>query len=431
MKKNHNKSSKLDYRRIFESASTLFIILDKQFKIVDVNQSFLKATMVERDNVIGCGVFDVFPDNPDDPHANGVSIISASLERVLRNKITETIAVQKYDIQRPAIFGGGFEERYWSSVSSPIIDSNGEVEYIIIAVEDVTDFALRKQVESEQEKLTKAWRTRAKKMEAEIFKRAQEIQEINSKLAASKEYSERMAIRAETSNRLKSEFLANMSHELRTPLNAIIGFAELMYNNQLGPVSDENKEYLGDILTSSKHLLQLINDVLDLSKIESGKMIFYPEVINIMQLISEVSHILNAIMTQKKLHLTIEIDSSLKSIVIDPAKLKQVIYNYLSNAIKFTHEFGHITIRVLPYEQQYFRIEVIDDGIGIHEDDINKLFIEFQQLNIGVTKQHSGTGLGLALTKRIVEAQGGEVGVKSSLGKGSMFYAILPLIFRG
>jgi len=233
--------------------------------------------------------------------------------------------------------------------------------------------------------------------------------------------------RMQEANRLKSEFLANMSHELRTPLNAIIGFSELMYHEKVGPLSPDHKEYLGDILTSARHLLQLINDVLDITKVEAGKMEFRLEVIGLAKVAGEVKDILRGLAAAKKIKIDIEIEGSLPQVVLDSSKLKQVLYNYASNAIKFSPEEGRIMIRFKPEGSYQFRLEVEDKGIGIDPNDIHKLFIEFQQLDAGSAKKYAGTGLGLVLTKRIVEAQGGTVGVKSALGKGSVFFAILPL----
>lgn len=231
---------------------------------------------------------------------------------------------------------------------------------------------------------------------------------------------------AQEANRLKSEFLANMSHELRSPLNGIIGFAELMHLGKVGPVSTEHKEYLGDILTSSRHLLQLINDILDLAKVESGKMEFHPEKVDLNIVINEVCDILRTLIAKKKIQLAITIDPSVANIVIDPAKFKQILYNYISNALKFSNESGSVNIRVTPEGTEYFRLEVEDTGIGIRIEDIPKLFTEFQQLDASLDKKYQGTGLGLALTRRIAEAQGGQIGVKSIIDKGSTFFVILP-----
>jgi PAS domain S-box-containing protein len=227
-------------------------------------------------------------------------------------------------------------------------------------------------------------------------------------------------------NRLKSEFLANMSHELRTPLNAIIGFAELMHRGKVGPVSAVHKEYLGDILASSQHLLQLINDVLDLTKVESGKMEFRPERVDLATLVDAVRDTLRVLSANQGLQIETEIDPESTAAVVDPARVKQILFNYLSNAIKFTPPGGRVLVRISAEGPDMVRLDVEDTGVGIPADQLQKLFVEFEQLDSGTTKQHQGTGLGLALSKRLVEAQGGRVAVRSTPGKGSTFSAILP-----
>lgn len=237
--------------------------------------------------------------------------------------------------------------------------------------------------------------------------------------------------RMQESNRLKSEFLANMSHELRTPLNAIIGFTKLMYNGKIGPLLPDQKEYLGDILTSSSHLLQLINDVLDLAKIESGKMAFHIESVELARVANEVRDILRGLAAERRVRLTLEVDPALPRVQVDPRMLKQVLYNYLSNALKFTDEGGQVVLRITLEGNGYFRVDVRDTGIGIRPEQLARLFVEFQQLDEGASKRYPGTGLGLALTRRIVEAQGGRVEVQSTPGIGSTFSAILPCDTRG
>ncbi len=227
-------------------------------------------------------------------------------------------------------------------------------------------------------------------------------------------------------NRLKSEFLANMSHELRTPLNAIIGFTELLHKGKAGPVSDTQTEYLGDVLASARHLLQLINDVLDLAKVESGKMDNRPEETDLARLVNEVRDVLRGLFAAKRLQVTSRVD--VPRVVIDPARFKQILYNYLSNAIKFTGENGRISIRIGPETADTFRLDVEDSGIGIAPEAFGRLFVEFQQLDASTAKRYPGTGLGLALTKRIAEANGGRVEVKSTVGLGSTFSVILPRI---
>jgi signal transduction histidine kinase len=231
---------------------------------------------------------------------------------------------------------------------------------------------------------------------------------------------------AEATNRMKSQFLASMSHELRTPLNSIIGFSELMYDGKVGRISSRHKEYLGDILSSAKHILQLINDLLDLSKVEAGKMEFHPEQVDLPRIVTQTCDTLRGMAVKKRLNIQAELEPELTSAVVDPSKLKQVLYNYLSNAIKFTPEGGRIHVRVRSDESNRFRIEVEDNGIGIPSGDQERLFNEFRRVSHGKGEDYPGTGLGLLLTKRIVEAQGGTVGVRSESGVGSTFFAILP-----
>jgi protein-histidine pros-kinase len=232
--------------------------------------------------------------------------------------------------------------------------------------------------------------------------------------------------RMQEASRLKSEFLANMSHELRTPLNAIIGFSSLLHAGKAGPLSETQTEYLGDILTSSRHLLQLINDVLDLAKVESGKIELRVETVDIATLIREVRDIVRGLAAERRIKIGVEIDPAITTVTVDARLVKQVLYNFLSNAIKFSREGGgDVAVRVAA-DPDGWRIEVEDHGIGIRPEDMARLFVEFQQLDSSAAKKFQGTGLGLALTRRIVEAQGGRVSATSEHGKGSTFVAVFP-----
>jgi PAS domain S-box-containing protein len=231
--------------------------------------------------------------------------------------------------------------------------------------------------------------------------------------------------RIEEANRMKSEFLANMSHELRTPLNSIIGFTELLHDEQVGEVAPKQKEFLADILAGGRHLLRLINDVLDLAKVEAGKMEFRPEPVDLAALVRTVVHSLRTAAVEK--HLEVEVDVPLlEDVVLDPARFKQILYNYLSNALKFTPDGGRVRVRLRPDADEWFRLEVEDTGGGIPADQMSRLFTAFQQLESSSSKRHGGTGLGLALTRKLAEAQGGSVGVRPAEGGGSVFFALLP-----
>jgi len=229
-------------------------------------------------------------------------------------------------------------------------------------------------------------------------------------------------------NRLKSEFLANMSHELRTPLNGIIGFSEFLIDQKPGPLNAKQKEYLGDVLNSGRHLLQLINDVLDLSKVESGKMELHPTTFPTELAIDEVCSGLFPLVKDKGITIRREVTVGVRSITLDRRKFMQVLYNLVSNGVKFNDEGGAIRILVDLEEQGSLRLRVCDTGIGIDPADFPKLFVEFQQLDSGAARRFGGTGLGLALTKKIIEFQGGRINVESELGIGTTFSVYLPLL---
>jgi signal transduction histidine kinase len=232
----------------------------------------------------------------------------------------------------------------------------------------------------------------------------------------------------ESANLAKGQFLANMSHELRTPLNGIIGFSEFLIDQKPGPLNPKQQEYLNDILNCSKHLLQLINDVLDLAKVDAGRMELNPETFPLGKAIGEVCAVAKAIAQKKHIVLNTQIAPDLDAVTLDQKKFKQVIYNLLSNAVKFTDEEGSVDITASHAGPGCFRVAVKDTGIGIKPEDVHRLFKEFEQLEAGTSRRFEGTGLGLALTKKLVELQSGAISVESEPGRGSTFAVTLPLI---
>jgi signal transduction histidine kinase len=218
-----------------------------------------------------------------------------------------------------------------------------------------------------------------------------------------------------------------MSHELRTPLNGIIGFTEFLVDEKPGALNLKQKEYLSDVLNSARHLLQLINDVLDLAKVEAGKMELHPEVFPVRKAIEEVTAVIKGIAHKKHIAIGVEIGAGLDAVLLDQHKFKQVLYNLLSNAVKFTDDGGKVDIQARHVDPDQLEVQVRDTGIGIKIEDINRLFTEFEQLDTGTARRFEGTGLGLALTKKIIEFQGGHISVESEPCKGSTFSVVLPI----
>ena len=201
-----------DFQALFESEPGLYLVLTPALTIVAVSAAYLKATMTKREDILGRGLFEVFPDNPDDPTATGVRNLKASLERVLTHRVPDTMAVQKYDIRRPESEGGGFEERYWSPINSPVLGADGNVAYLIHRVEDVTEFIRLKQEGSEQHQIIEQLRARAAEMEAEIFRKAQQIQ-ITERLRA-------RAAEMEAEIFRRAQLIQEVNNQLRAELDA-------------------------------------------------------------------------------------------------------------------------------------------------------------------------------------------------------------------
>jgi PAS domain S-box-containing protein len=657
--------------------------------------------MTKREEILGRGIFDVFPDNPDDPSATGVRNLRTSLQRVIQDKTPDTMAVQKYDIRKPESEGGGFEERFWSPVNSPVFGSDKGVVYIIHRVEDVTEFVRLKQQTLEQEKLAEKLRTRAGQMEAEVYQRAAEVQEANQRLEAAnqallRELSERkraqealtnsqkwlsttlgsigdaviatdmngaisfmnpvaesltgwtqaeaagksmdvvfdivnketrrpvenpvkkvfregkivgladhtilrsksgkefdiedsaapiladagetfgvvlvfrditdkklaeeetkrqkdmlqlilasvadgvvvadtngkfllfnaaaerfigigavdaspdqwshqygsflpdgvtlfpaeelplvramrgqnvddveLFIRnpnvpegrllsitgrplkgedgslkggvvvlhditerkraeelmlrakeeAERTSKFKDQFLSTMSHELRTPLNAVLGFSDLLADERYGPLNEKQRRYIDHIHTGGKHLLTLISDILDLSKIEAGRMELAIENLGVRAAFGEVLSVMQPLADKKSHVLSSSAEAEL-AVRADSTRFKQILMNILGNAIKFTPSGGRIELAAR-LEGGKVRVEVRDNGPGIAPEEQRRIFEAFYRLQ-GSGKKTEGTGLGLAITQRLVELQGGELGLDSQVGQGSCFHFSLP-----
>ncbi len=232
---------------------------------------------------------------------------------------------------------------------------------------------------------------------------------------------------AEEANKTKSEFLANMSHELRTPLNAVIGFAEVMKDELFGPIGERYKDYAESVHSSGKHLLDLINDVLDLSKIEAGKIELIEEETDVSTLLSKCRTVLHERASSAGLHIRLEIPAPLPTVIVDGRRIKQVILNLMSNSIKFTMPGGRITLRAELKAPQGLCITVGDTGVGMDKDELEVALEQFGQIDNELARNHSGTGLGLPITRSLVELHGGELDIDTRKGVGTSAHVWIPL----
>lgn len=420
-----------DFRKLFESAPGLYLALlpdPPKFTIVAVSDAYAHQTMTRREAILGKGLFEVFPDNPDDPQATGVRNLSASLHRVLEHRGPDAMAVQKYDIRRPEAEGGGFEERYWSPVNSPVFGSGGTIAYIIHRVEDVTEFVRLKQRGAEQTKVTAELRLRAERMESEIFLRAQEIQEANEKLRAANEELERkektlreMNERLQELDRLKSQFFANVSHEFRTPLTLI-----------LGPVEDalaRSKETLSGAALESVHrnalrLLRLVNTLLDFARIESGRLELRFEPVDLAVLTADLASSFRSLVERAGLKYIVRCTPLPEPVYVDPAQWEKIVLNLVSNAFKFTFE-GEIEV-ALDRRGDRVELSVRDTGTGIPPAEQARVFDRFHRVEGALGRSHEGSGIGLALVQELVRMHGGSIRLSSAEGQGSTFVVSLP-----
>ena len=296
-------------------------------------------------------------------------------------------------------------------VSGKIMNARGEPMAIVSVLHDLT-----KQVENER--LYEELKRFSSQLEARIRAATADLGEQNKRL----QWSSRELQKA---NRLKSEFLASMSHELRTPLNAIMGYAALLADRIYGDVNDRQEEGLRRIHVSAQHLLALINDILDLAKIEAGKMPLHLAPVSVALVVAEISQQVEPTVRRKKLSFSTDLPSDLPVMISDETKIKQVLLNLLSNAVKFTNT-GGVVVRVR-IEGNIVRVDIEDTGIGIRPEDMEAIWEDFRQVDQSRTREFGGTGLGLSITRKLIQALGGSVRVESEYGKGSTFSVGLPL----
>jgi len=358
------------------------ISLDKDLRVVTVSRSFYEFFKVKPEETVGQLIYDLGNKQWNIPKLREL------LETILPQKTT----FDNYEVEHNfAVIG----RRIMLLNARQIERGTGKERIILLAIEDITE---RKEIENGLEKAHK------------------ELQEL--------------AVELKRTTRAKSEFLANMSHELRTPLNSINGFSEILYDETFGSLNEKQKKYVDYVLTSGKHLLLLINQILDMAKVEAGKMKLVLSGLPMKSLLNEISLLVADMVSKKKIEMSLEIAEDLPNIEGDELKVKEILYNLLSNAVKFTPEGGKIGMRAKKADSE-IEIVVWDTGVGIASENMGKIFEGFFRVDTPYSRVTEGTGLGLPLSKKLVELHGGKFSVESDgLNRGTLVRFTLPIIPR-
>jgi two-component system CheB/CheR fusion protein len=358
------------------------ISLDQDLRVVSVSRSFYDFFKVKPEETVGQLIYDLGNKQWNIPKLREL------LETILPQKTT----FDNYEVEHDFTTIG---RRIMLLNARQIERGRGKERIILLAIEDITE---RKEIEKGLEKAH---------------------EELNA-----------LATELKRAARVKSEFLANMSHELRTPLNSINGFSEVLYDETFGPLNEKQKKYVNNVLISGKHLLLLINQILDMAKVESGKMKLALSNLPMKNLLSEISLLVADMAGKKKLQLVLEIAEDLPDIQADELKVKEIIYNLHSNVVKFTPEGGKIGMRAKKVDSE-IEIVVWDTGIGIASENMDKIFEGFFRVDTPYSRVTEGTGLGLPLSKKLVELHGGKFSVESEgLNRGTLVRFTLPIISR-
>jgi PAS domain S-box-containing protein len=389
----------LHFRALFESLPGLYLVLTPDLKIVAASDAYLTATMTTREEILGRGLFEVFPDNPDNPAADGVSNLRASLNRVLQSAVTDTMAIQRYDVRRP---DGVFEERFWSPVNSPVFGPDRRIEYVIHRVEDVTEFVRQKAQGAKDED---DMRTRMEQMEAEVFRSSQQVKTANDQLRAA--------------NQELEAFCYSVSHDLRAPLRGLDGFSQALVEDYGDKLDAAGKDLLQRIRAASRRMDRLIDDMLNLSRLTRSELHRKP--VNLSGLARDVADELRKRDPQRQVELRIADDLKADG---DPELLRVALENLLGNAWKYTSKLPRAVIEFdRNQDNGNSSFFVRDNGVGFDMQYVGKLFSPFQRLH--GRNEFPGTGVGLATVQRVIHRHGGRVWTEAEVNKGATFYFTL------
>lgn len=390
----------VDFQRVFESLPAPVLLLEAdapRFTIAWANDAYLRATLTDRPGIVGRGLFEVFPDNPADPHARGVHNLRASLARVVATGAPDVMAIQKYDVRRPEHVGGGFEERYWTPVNVPVLSVAGELRWIVHRVENVTAFVRRSQ----------ELRERASASELEILARTRELQDANRQL--------------QLLNDELEAFSYSVSHDLRAPIRHILGFMELLLRTAAARLDAKELRYAETIRGSAERAGRLVDDLLSFARMARADV--SPAVVDVGALVDEVRATLapegHAAQARWKV-------GPLPVVRADREMLRIVFTNLLANAAKYARNRSPPVIEVgcTPRPDGGVAFSVTDNGVGFDMAAADKLFGVFQRLHPAT--EFEGVGIGLATVRRIVVRHGGDVWAEGEPGRGATFAFSLP-----
>ena len=407
-----------DFRSLFDAMLSPLLILSPDFTIVEVNRAYLTATRTER-SIVGRPVFDVFPDNPDDPSADGVANLRRSLQTVVASARTDTMALQRYDI--PAGEEGAFTERYWSPVNTPVLGADGQVRYIIHRVEDVTEFVRLRRVGREQQRAVAEAEMRAEGMEIDLFVRAREIREVNEQLSRANHELDAAGRRLREEQQAKDRFIATLSHELRNPLAAATAATELLALDM-----PQGHPALSVLERQLSTLARMSNDLLDGTRAVTGRLELVCDPVDVRSVVQGACADIQGLFGHEDRTLTVVLPAEPVMVDGDRLRLAQVLTNLLSNALKYTRPGGRTEVGLTAADGQA-RLTVRDDGIGFSPAQAEELFGVFMRAAPAGPDTPEGLGLGLAVARTVVELHGGRISAHSDgPGKGATFTVLLP-----
>jgi len=402
--------AQLDFQLLFEESPQVLLVLlpdAPRYTMIAATQARLAATQTTREQIIGKGLFEVFPDNPDDADADGTANLRASLDRVLATRAADTMPVQKYDIRDT---DGNFVVKYWSPKNIPVLSQDGSVKYILHRVEEVTELV-------QANELRESLRDRSSAMENEVIQRSRELAETIRELRAAN-------LKLGELDIAKTAFFSNISHEFRTPITLMLAPLEDALADTAQPVSHLNRQRLQLVHDNSLRLLKLVNSLLDFSRLEAGRIKANYAPLDVAGFTTELVAMFQSAADKAHIKLTIDCPKVSEPLWIDREMWEKIIPNLVSNAFKFTFA-GEIAVRLREHTANVV-IEVRDTGIGIPAAELPRIFERFYRVNSSSGRTYEGTGIGLSLVRELVELHGGRIFVESELNRGTTFRVEIP-----